>query len=119
MKNIIDLYISSLNKLPVLVLVVLAALSVIVGDYAAKTWSVTQSGFYLFLAFTAYFLSAFFYTPSLLREGLIINSVLWGLISTIGLLVIGLLVFREQLSWVQLVAVILGTISVLILTIWG
>jgi multidrug transporter EmrE-like cation transporter len=103
-------------KIPVMGLILLAAASVIFGDYSAKYWSVHYDGKYLLFALVGYFLSGFFYTPTLLRDGLIITSVIWCLLSTIGFVVIGLVIFKETLSVPQVVAVTLGVISILMLT---
>jgi len=113
------MYISVLSKVPVMVLILLASISVIIGDYSAKTWSLNHKGIFLLLAFAGYFFSGFFYIPTLLREGLIVTSVIWGLLSTIGFITIGLVVFKEVLSVTQIVAVVLGISSILILTIFN
>ena len=118
MENMITVYLNVLGKIPVIGLIMLASLSVIIGDYAAKAWSVNHKGLLLLVAFVGYFFSAFFYTPTLLREGLIITSVIWVLLSTIGFILIGLLIFKETLSALQAVAVVLGIISIFILTIF-
>lgn len=117
MSSFIGAYISLLSKIPVIGLILLASASVILGDYAAKAWSTNNKGMYLLLAFAGYFFSGFFYIPTLLREGLIVTSVIWGLLSTIGFIVIGLLIFKETLSVTQIIAVTLGIISILVLTI--
>ena len=114
----LNLYLSLLGKVPVMGLILLAASSVIVGDFSAKLWSINSKKEYLFLSFVGYFFSAFFYIPTLLRQGLIVSSIMWGLISTIGFVVIGLLIFKETLSFFQIIAVVLGVISLLILTIF-
>lgn len=106
-----------MNKFPVFVLVLCSAGGVILGDYAAKSWSITHNGSSLLMAWFGYFLSGFFYVPTLLREGLIVTSVLWVLLSTLGYLTIGFLIFKESLSVVQLFAVALGIISIFVLTI--
>ncbi len=118
MTNLINVYVSVLSKLPVLVLIVFAASSVIIGDYAAKAWSENHKVAYLLCAFLGYFFSGFFYIPTLLREGLIISSVIWGLLSTIGFVIIGWLIFKEALSFTQIIAIAFGIVSILILTIF-
>lgn len=118
MSGFISAYLSLLGKVPVIGLILLASASVIIGDYAAKAWSTNHKGIFLLIAFAGYFFSGFFYIPTLLREGLIVTSVIWGLLSTIGFIVIGLLIFRETLSLTQIIAVVLGIISILILTIF-
>jgi hypothetical protein len=89
MTTLIKAYLSLLGRVSVFGLILMAAVSVIVGDYAAKAWSLShgQMEWYLFLAFAGYFFSGFFYVPSLLREGLIVTSVLWVLLSAVGFLV--------------------------------
>jgi len=99
-------------------LIVFAAAAVITGDYFAKAWSVNGSGIYLLFAFFGYFFSGFFYIPTLLREGLIVTSVTWLVLSTAGFLIIGALVFKETLSPVQIFAIILGILSISILSLY-
>ena len=113
----INAYIALLGAVPVTGLIVLAALSVIAGDYAAKMWSVNGSGLYLVIALTGYFFSGFFYIPTLLREGLIVTSVVWLVLSTAGFLIIGALIFKESLSSIQIIAIFLGIVSILILSL--
>ncbi|MFA6297061.1 MAG: hypothetical protein WC629_00685 [Candidatus Paceibacterota bacterium] len=114
----LNLYLSLLGKVPVMGLILLAATSVVVGDFSAKMWSVNNKKEFLLLAFAGYFFSAFFYIPTLLRQGLIITSIVWGLLSTLGFIAIGLLIFKETLSISQTVAVVLGAVSLLILAIF-
>jgi multidrug transporter EmrE-like cation transporter len=114
MPELINFYTQTLSKIPVLVLIILAALSVTLGDYSAKAWSINHKGAFLFFAFAGYFFSGFFYIPTLLKQGLIITSVLWGVLSTIGFLIIGFLIFKEQLTPVQVIAATLGIISILL-----
>lgn len=108
-------YIALLSKLPVFALVLLASASVIAGDYFAKTWSIEQRPVLGFLALLGYFGSGFFYLPTLLREGLVITSVLWSLVSIIGFLVIGLVIFKESLDTLQTVGVVFGVVALIIL----
>jgi multidrug transporter EmrE-like cation transporter len=109
--------IALLGKLPVFSLLLLSALGVISGDYFAKYWSVEQRGWMYALAIVGYALSAVFYIPTLLREGLVVTSVVWVVLSTIGFLVVGILIFHETLTPLQWVGVGLGIASLLILTI--
>ncbi len=114
----VNLYLSLLGKIPVLGLIILASIFIIFGDYSAKSWSINHREMWLFFAFVGYFFSAFFYIPTLLREGLIISSITWALVSTIGFLLIGFIIFKETLSVSQTIAVICGTISRFILTLF-
>ena len=116
--KMIKAYTTLLGSIPVIGLILLASLSVVMGDYAAKAWSVSQKPSLLFLAFLGYFLSGFFYIPTLLREGLIVTSVIWAIISTVGFLLIGFVIFKEQLSFLQIIAVIIGIISIIMLSVF-
>ena len=107
--------ISILSKLPAIVLVSLAAVSVIIGDFFAKYWSLNQKNIFYILTLIFYLGSGVLYVPSLLKEGLVITSIIWVLISTIGLLLVGIVIFKEQLSFIQVIGVTLGIIALLIL----
>ena len=74
--TLINAYLSLLGRVPVVGLILAASISVIVGDYAAKAWSQSHREWYLFLAFAGYFFSGFFYIPTLLRDGLIVTSII-------------------------------------------
>ena len=98
-------------------LILLAATSVVSGDYFAKLWSTSLNDTHMILAFIGYFFSAFFFIPTLLREGLVTTSILWSVLSIIGFVIVGLLIFNETLSTIQIIGVVLGIISLLVLSI--
>ena len=106
-----------LAKLPVIVLLLLSATSVVVGDYFAKSWSTNQKGIFLVIALTGYFFSGIFYIPSLLKQGLVITSIIWSLLSILGFLFIGLVLFQETLSATQMVGVGFGVVALILLAI--
>lgn len=111
------LYVDLATKLPVWLLLFLSASSVVTGDFFAKYWSQNQRGWALALAFIGYFGSGFFYIPTLLREGLVVTSLVWDLLGLLGFLVIGLLVFREHLTSLQIVAAALGVVALILLNL--
>ncbi len=115
----LKLWIAIAQKLPLIVLILLSASSVVFGDYLAKSWSISQRNFLFVGAFVAYGLSSVFYIPTLLREGLIITSLLWVIISTLGFLLIGLILFREHLTMGQWVGVGFGIVALIILSVTG
>lgn len=118
MQPLINIYVATVGAFPPMALVVIAALAVIIGDYAAKVWSTGGSPQYLLFAFLGYLLSAFFYIPSLLKEGLIITSVVWSILSISGFLVVGYVIFKEPLSTLQMFAVALGVCSIFLLMVF-
>lgn len=113
----IDFYISILNKLPVWLLLCFSAMGVVMGDYFAKAWSINHKTLFLVAGFIGYFVSSFFYIPTLLREGLVVTSVVWSLLGIIGFLFIGLAVFHETLTTLQILGVVIGLIALIVLTL--
>ncbi|TAK03821.1 hypothetical protein EPO34_01520 [Patescibacteria group bacterium] len=110
-------WITLARTMPVMVLLLLSAGSVIAGDYFGKLWSQKPSPALFAVALGWYLLSGFFYLPTLQREGLVITSVIWTVISTTGFLVIGLLLFNESLSPIQMAGVALGVVSLILLSV--
>lgn len=106
-----------LEVIPFWVFILLSASSVISGDYFAKLWSVQPRPSLFILAVVAYSLSGIFYTPALLKEGLVLTSLVWSLLTIVGFLFIGLVLFNETLSPVQWTGAALGIIALLILSI--
>jgi multidrug transporter EmrE-like cation transporter len=113
----VNLYIALLSKIPLFGLLLLSASCVVAGDFFVKYWSLHQKPLYLLLTFFFYMGSAFFYAPTLLKAGLVTTSIIWSLLGIIGFLVIGLLVFGETLTTLQIVGVVLGGISMIILSL--
>ena len=113
----ITIYLILAGKLTVQTLLLFSASAVVAGDYFAKLWSTNQRTVFLLAAFLGYFLSSVFYIPTLLREGLVVTSVIWSLLSIIGFLFVGLVIFREQLTTLQIIGVIFGIIALAILSV--
>ncbi len=105
------------EKIPLSLLFCISALFVGTGDYLAKKWSLAPSWGLLTSALGCYLVSSFFYLQTLLRKGLVISSLIWSIASIIAFLFVGLVVFRETLSTVQLLGVVAGIISVLLLSL--
>jgi len=108
-------YLELLARFPVLVLLIISAAGVVSGDLFAKTWSTNQKPIFFALAILGYAVSALFYVPTLLRDSLIITSIIWSLLSIIGFLIIGLVIFHETLTPTQTVGVVIGVIALLVL----
>jgi multidrug transporter EmrE-like cation transporter len=95
-------------------ILLIAAAATIAGDLFAKYWSLNRRPALLAIALAAYFLGSVFYIPSLLRDGLVITSTIWSLVSTLGFILLGLLLFREHLSFWQGVGVGLGALALIV-----
>lgn len=106
-----------LQKLPVIVLLLLGAVCVAAGDFFGKSWSLDQRNTLYFVSLAAYALSAVFYLPSLLKEGLVITTVIWSILIILVSVFIGLVLFRETLSPLRMIGVLIGLVSLVILNI--
>jgi drug/metabolite transporter (DMT)-like permease len=112
MRTIIEL----LKAIPVPVLIAVSVIFVTLGDYYGKKWSVTNETVYFVVAAGASLLSGVFYFPVLFKHDLVTSSIIWTVLSILAFVVIGVLVYKEVLTPVQLVGAVLGIISILILS---
>ena len=110
-----DQFFNIFSKIPVWALLCFAAIAVVTGDVFAKYWSTNTKSVFYFAALIAYAFSGFFFIPTLLREGLVITSVIWSILSIIGFLAVGILIFKETLTILQIVGVIFGILALVIL----
>lgn len=117
--NVMSFIIALLSKLPVPLLLLIGTLLNNTGDYTAKYWSVTNKHLFFFIGFIAYSLAGLFYMPTLLKRGLVVTSVMWSALGMVGYLLIGLVIFKERLSPIQIFGVVLGISSFLILSFAG
>ncbi len=111
------IFLAIADKMSLSTILFIAAGATIVGDIFAKYWSLGRRPAILWLALFAYLLGSAFYIPSLIKEGLVVTSTIWSLLSTLGFIVVGLLLFREHLSVPQAIAVGLGVVSLIIFAV--
>jgi multidrug transporter EmrE-like cation transporter len=111
-----DTFFAWSQKVPLIMLFAVSAVSVGAGDYLAKKWSL-EPGWNSFAgALVCYLSSSFFYLQTLTRKGLVVSSVIWSIASIIAFLFVGLVIFHEKLTVLQLIGVSLGIISLLMLS---
>jgi multidrug transporter EmrE-like cation transporter len=108
--------INQLNKLPVIVLLIISAAFVTLGDFLAKSWSLQHSRWGLFvLAIATYATGSTFYVPSLLREGLATTAITWDIMATAGFLIVAFVIFKETLTGWQYIGLFLGLVAIFFL----
>lgn len=110
-------FIALLSKFPIIILITLAALTTVAGDYFGKLRSVNLSPWAFWAGFILYAVTAFFYFPTLLREGLIVTAILWTVLSTVGFFLVGYYIFGEELSTLQWLGVGFGVVAIFLLNI--
>ncbi|MEK7187666.1 MAG: hypothetical protein AAB691_02355 [Patescibacteria group bacterium] len=106
-----------LSKLPTIALLLIGAICVAVGDYFAKSWSVEQRDILYYIAFASYALSPLFYLPTLLKESLIVTTIIWSILIILVSITLGAIVFHETLSPLKWSGVILGLVALVILSL--
>lgn len=111
-----DILVSWAQKMPLLLLFAVSALAVGAGDYLAKKWSLEPGWGSFSGALACYLASSFFYLQTLTRKGLVVSCVIWSIASIFAFLFVGIILFHETLSGVQLIGVVLGTITLLLLS---
>ena len=105
------------GKIPVVALLVLSAASVIWGDFAAKSWSLNHKPLWYWLGMLGYIGSGVFFIPTLLRQGLVVGSIIWDLLGLLGFLFVGIVIFKEQLTLMQGIGAALGGIALVLLSL--
>ncbi len=108
-------YIELVSRFPILLLIFLAVICGVSGDIFAKYWSVDHKLSYFLLVLFFYAGSAFFFVPTLLRESLVVISVIWTIMNITGFLLVGLVMFKETLTYWQIMGVLIGIVAVVML----
>ncbi|KKU98978.1 MAG: hypothetical protein UY32_C0009G0007 [Candidatus Jorgensenbacteria bacterium GW2011_GWC1_48_8] len=111
-----NFFLTLVNKIPIIILLLISACFVAFGDFFGKTWSLNQKNIFYFLSFLSYGAVAIFYLPTLLRESLVVTTVIYSIFIIFVSMFIGMVIFGETLSLVRWVGVILGIVSLVILT---
>jgi drug/metabolite transporter (DMT)-like permease len=99
-----DTLVTCSHKIPLILLFAVSAIFVGGGDFLAKKWSLEPGWGSCAGALGCYFVSSFFYLMTLTRKGLVVSCVIWSIASIIAFLFMGLVIFHEPLSGVQLLA---------------
>ncbi len=95
--------------IPLFILVALEA----VADIVSKTWQIRGHNFLAVLALLTYLAANFFWLISLKNgAGLAKGAVLFSIFSAIVAVAIGVIFYKESLSTIQLVGLILGIIGI-------
>lgn len=107
--------ITFLESIPLLALILLSGVSLVAGDLAAKYWSENHKTIYFLLALASYILYGLFFIPSLTKEKLVIAALAVIIVNIIGFVFIGLVIFHEKLTTLQIAGLIFGLISIILL----
>lgn len=98
-------------------LLVLSALSTISGDYFGKLWSINHKPGLFLLAFILYASGGLFFIPTLIKESLIVSTVVYILLAQTGNLAVSLLIFHEKIDFLQSFGIAFAFVAILIFAI--
>lgn len=84
----------------------------ILGDYAAKRWSLVSTNLMMAPVIAAYAISGILWAVSLKYGLLSKGTLLINLLNVLVMVALGVLVFREQLTIVNKVGIILSLLSI-------
>ena len=89
-----------------------------IGEYSSKEYANTSLYRYGVVAMSGYMLNALCFLPALSKmNSLTILGTLWNLGYVIVTLFIGLVLFREAITTTQMVGLVMGVISIVLLSI--
>ncbi len=114
-----QLFIAFTSKIPVLALLVISATFTITGDVFAKYWSLNTRPLFFLLGVLFYSAGTIPFIPTLLREGLVVTAMIWSLISILGFIAVGIIIFKETLTTYQTIGAFLGIIALVLLVFPG
>jgi multidrug transporter EmrE-like cation transporter len=112
-----EVFLNITSSIPVFALILLSATGVITGDYFAKSWSENHQSWRFALSLVGYLCSGIFYIPTLLRDQLVVTSIMWSFLSILGFLVIGIIIFHETFDHLQIAGIIFGVLSLLLFSL--
>ncbi len=105
-----------LKNLPSVALIIISVIFVTIADYYGKKWALTDNVLYLVYAVAGSTFSGLFYFPILFKQELVTSSIVWTVLSIFAFLIIGVLVYKETLTPVQIFGSLLGIVSIIILS---
>jgi len=102
--------------LPVWGWLIISVLFYGIGEYISKTWANSPSSIEVLGVITANALSAFFWLPALFADNkLAVIGMAWLVLAALSTITIGILFFKEQLSFVQWIAVGMAIVAFVLL----
>ena len=88
------------------------------GEYSSKMYANTTDNRYGIMAMLGYIVTAFCFLPTIIRyNSLTILGTIWNILYVLITLFIGLVVFKEPVTTTQAIGIVLGIVSIVLLTI--
>jgi len=106
-----------LSKVNPIILFFVGALTIVSGDLYAKKWSISIQQIVAYLSIFFYIIGGLIFISLVKSTNSVgISNVLWNIIGIIGTLIISYLFFHEIITARQMLGIILGLFSIILIT---
>ena len=107
-----------LLAVPYIIWLVLSALCFAVGEYFSKKFGLAPGWLYVGCVLASYIMGTLFWLPAIIQNNqLSIVGAMWSVMSLLATVLIGVLIFGEHLSTLAIAGIVLGFVSVFLLSI--
>jgi multidrug transporter EmrE-like cation transporter len=100
-----------------ILLVIIVAILEVAGDILFKEWTIKNNNWLLFLGVLFYMVATTFWAFSLKYQGLAKAVVIFGVLTVIIGVLVGVLIYKEQLTSLNIIGIILGLACIALLEI--
>ena len=104
-------------KIIFLIFILIAVILEVFADILFKKWTIQSKNFLLFLGLGLYFIGTIFWAISLKYEYISKSISLFTIINLIVIILIGVIYFKEDLSTINKIGMVLGVVSVVLIEI--
>ncbi len=98
-------------------LVIIVSIFEVVGDILFKEWTIKNDKFYLIIGIIAYLIATTFWAFSLKFQNLSKAVVIFGVLTIIIGVLVGVFIYKEELTTLNIIGVVLGLASIALLEI--
>lgn len=98
-----------------LILTALGVAFEITGDAFIKKWSIDNGTPWLIIGFSIYLIGSGFWVASLKYEAISRAITIFMLLNVIGVVLVGLFIFREKLTMQQILGILLGIVALILI----
>jgi multidrug transporter EmrE-like cation transporter len=107
-----------LLSIPYIVWLVLSAICFAIGEYFSKKFGLSPSYVLVACILASYIVGTLFWLPAIVQNNqLSIVGAIWSVMSLMATVLIGVLIFGEQLNALSLAGIFLGAIAIFLLSI--
>ncbi len=98
-------------------LILLAILFEVFGDILFKKFALQNKNYFLIIGLIIYFIGTFFWAVSLKYESLSKAISIFTILNLIAVVLVGVLMFKENLSLINKIGIFLGVLSIILIEI--